>query len=236
LTGAPPGVDGTRSGAPSWRTDIAPVVARRRELARPMGGRLRFRLRLVAAAALPLLASAAWFETASAQICPNSSGVVTASGISCSIPPPSTVNRITASTSSAVVANGVHVAVPFGVGVTSQTGSLITFGVDPSTGGSSIVSQFGGGGITVLLANGASSKIDASDLNVTFGGGGNIIVEALAGGQITLDDGTVVNILNSGGNQGLLATGTNSRIIANNIRKPRRSAAAISASMPSRAA
>ena len=43
------------------------------------------------------------------------------------------------------------------------------------------------------------------------------MVEALAGGQITLDDGTVVNILNSGGNQGLLATGTNSRIIANNI-------------------
>ena len=150
-----------------------------------MGRRLRFRSRFVAAA-LPLIASAAWFETASAQTCPNSSGVVTASGISCSIPPASTVNRITASTSSAVVANGVHVAVPFGVGVTSQTGSLITFGVDPSTGGSSIVSQFGGGGITVLLANGASSRIDASDLNVTFGGGGNIIVEALAGGQITL--------------------------------------------------
>ena len=106
------------------------------------------------------------------------------------------------------MANGVHVAVPFGVGVTSQTGSLITFGVDPTAGAPSIVSQFGGGGITVLLANGTSSRIDASDLNVTFGGGGNIMVEAQAGGQITLDDGTVVDILNSGGNQGLLATGS----------------------------
>ncbi|HEY5288919.1 MAG TPA: autotransporter outer membrane beta-barrel domain-containing protein [Caulobacteraceae bacterium] len=139
------------------------------------------------------------------------------SGTSCAILPGSTVHRITASTNSAIDANGVDVPVPFGVGVTSQTGSLITFGVDPSAGGSSILSQFGGGGITVLLANGTSSKIDASDLNVTFGGGGNIMVEAQAGGQITLDDGTVVNILNSGGNQGLLATGTNSRIIANTI-------------------
>jgi hypothetical protein len=175
------------------------------------------RARRLAPAVALLLVSAPWFETASAQTCPNSGGTVTATAMSCAIQPGATVNRITASTSSEVVANGVHVAVPFGVGVTSQTGSLIAFGVDPTAGASSIVSQFGGGGITVLLANGASSRIDASDLNVTFGGGRNIMVEAQAGAQITLHDGTTIDILNSGGNQGLLATGTNSRIIANNI-------------------
>ena len=217
LTGAILGVHATRSGVPSWRTAVAPIAARLRELLRPAGVGCRFWSRLVAVAALPLLGVAPWFGTASAQTCPNSSGVVTASGISCSIPPASTVNRITGSSDAMITANGVRVSVPFGVGVTSQTGSLITFGVDPVAGASSIVSEFGGGGITVLLANGMSSRIDASDLNVTFGGGGNIMVEAQAGGQITLDDGTVIDILNSGGNQGLLATGTNSRIIANNI-------------------
>ncbi len=207
LTGAILGVHATRSGVPSWRTAVAPIAARLRELLRPAGVGCRFWSRLVAVAALPLLGVAPWFGTASAQTCPNSSGVVTASGISCSIPPASTVNRITGSSDAMITANGVRVSVPFGVGVTSQTGSLITFGVDPVAGGSSIVSEFGGGGITVLLANGMSSRIDASDLNVTFGGGGNIMVEAQAGGQITLRDGAAIDILNSGGNQGLLATG-----------------------------
>ncbi len=216
-TGATPGVDATRSRDPSWHTAVAPIVARLRELLRPVGGRFRFWPRLVPVAALTLLTSAPWFDTALAANCPIVGGTVSVSGTSCAIPPADTVNRITASTSSAVVANGVRVSVPFGVGVTSQSGSLITFGVDPIAGGSSIVSEFGGGGITVLLANGASSRIDASDLNVTFGGGGNIMVEALAGGQITLHDGTVIDILNSGGNQGLLATGANSRIIADGI-------------------
>ena len=173
---------------------------------------------LVPVAVLALLAPAPWFEDALAANCPiNGSGEVTVSGTTCVIPPADTVHRITGSSDAVIMANGVHVAVPFGVGVTSQTGSLITFGVDPTAGASSIVSQFGGGGITVLLANGGSSRIDASDLNVTFGGGGNIMVEAQAGAQITLHDGTTIDILNSGGNQGLLATGANSRIIANNI-------------------
>jgi outer membrane autotransporter protein len=161
--------------------------------------------------------AAPWFETALAADCPIVGGTVTVSGTSCAIPQADTVNRITASTSSAVVANGVHVSVPFGVGVTSQTGSLITFGVDPIAGASGITSEFGGGGITVLLANGTSSTIDASDLNVTFGGGGNIMAEAQAGGQIILHNGTNIDVLNSGGNQGLLATGTGSKIIVDGI-------------------
>jgi hypothetical protein len=138
-------VDAARCGAPTWRTAIAPVAIRLRDLVRPRATSAAGRLGLVTVA----ISFAGGVAPALAANCPIVGGTVNVSGTSCVIPPGDTVNRITASTNSAVVANGVHVPVPFGVGVTSQAGSLITFGVDPSAGGSSIVSQFGGGGITV---------------------------------------------------------------------------------------
>ncbi|WFU69609.1 autotransporter outer membrane beta-barrel domain-containing protein [Bradyrhizobium sp. CB2312] len=160
-------------------------------------------------------------STAQAANCPvNGSQEVSVSGAaaSCTIPPASTVARVTAANSAAIAADGVSINVPFGTAVTAQSGATITFGIAPApAGGSSIANPTGGGGIIGLLASGAQSHILASGLNVILSGGGNTLVKAENGGVITLDNNTLLNILNSGGNTGLLATGAGSQIIADSI-------------------
>jgi hypothetical protein len=75
----------------------------------------------------------------------------------CTVPPGTVPARITAQNSGQITANGVTVSVPFGTAVTAQVGGEITFGVDPTFNGSTILSRFGGGGSIGLLATGASS-------------------------------------------------------------------------------
>ncbi len=61
------------------------------------------------------------------------------------------------------------------------------------------------------------AKFSAADLTISFGGGGNILVKAAEGGHITLNPITALDILNSGGNQGLFATGVGSQIDATGV-------------------
>jgi outer membrane autotransporter protein len=199
---------------------MAPKRVRAEPGSAAVPSRVRHELIFVLFAALASVGAPGSISLAQAASCStNGQGQVNVSGTSgsCTVSPGQTVNGIVASNSAQVGANGVQVSVPYGTAATAQGGGLITFGIDPTKGGSSIVSQYGGGGLTGLLANGAGSEIDASGLTISFPGGGNILVWAENGGVVRLDDGTLLDILNSGGNQGLLATGAGSQIIANGI-------------------
>ncbi|HVX75987.1 MAG TPA: autotransporter outer membrane beta-barrel domain-containing protein [Bradyrhizobium sp.] len=81
---------------------------------------------------------------------------------------------------------------------------------------------------TVLLADGAGSRIVANDfLTLQIGtvsrsrglglGNGNSAIRAQNGGTIEIPDGGDVNFLTGGGNTGLLATGAGSSITTNNV-------------------
>ncbi len=166
-----------------------------------------------------LVAASVAIPAAQAANCPVSGGAVnvSGSGASCTIPAGSTVSGVTAGNTAAVTANGVTISVPYGTGVTAGSGAVITFGVDPVAGGSSMVSTYGSGGITGLLANGSGSEIVATGFNLSLPGGGDILVEATNGGIVRLNSGTLINMLNSGGNNGLLAIGAGSQIIGNGI-------------------
>ena len=61
--------------------------------------------------------------------------------------------------------------------------------------------------LTGLLAKGAGTEITASGIKIAFGGVGDILAEALNGGHVTLNGGAILDILNSGGNEGLRAIG-----------------------------
>ena len=72
-------------------------------------------------------------------------------------------------------------------------------------------------GLTGLLATGAGTEITASGIKITIGGVGNILAEAANGGHVTLNGGAILDILNSGGNEGLRAIGSGSQISASDI-------------------
>ena len=134
-------------------------------------------------------------------------------GTSCTVAPGSTIARATVSNTAGIVANGVRINVPFNTAATALTGGSITFGIDPTAGGSTIS---GGGGTIGLDANGTGSRITAAGLTINVTGGGNVSAKAEAGGQITLNPGTIIQMA-SGGTQGLWATGAGSQIIAYGI-------------------
>jgi outer membrane autotransporter protein len=165
------------------------------------------------AASLGLPAGFVRLHAQSCPIDPQGQATNSASGTSCTINPGTTVARATASNTAGIVANGVRINVPYNVAATTMTGGIITFGIDPTAGGSSIS---GGGGTTGLDANGMGSRIDATGLTVNLSGGGTTDVKAENGGQITLDAGTTIG-MTSGGTRGLWATGAGSTIIANGI-------------------
>ena len=134
-------------------------------------------------------------------------------GTTCTVPPGTTVARDTASNTAGIVANGERVNVPYNTAATAMTGGVITFGVDPTFGGSTIS---GGGGTAGLDAVGTSSRIVATGLAISLTGGGNVSAKAESGGEITLNPGTTIQ-MSSGGTQGLWATGAGSQIIASGI-------------------
>jgi outer membrane autotransporter protein len=159
---------------------------------------------------------AAGLVEARAQGCPidgSNQASNSAAGTSCSIAPGSTVARATASNTAGIVANGVRINVPFNVAATAASGGIITLGIDPTAGGSTIA---GGGGTTGLDAIGLGSRIVATGLTINLTGGGTTSAKAEAGGQITLNAGTTIQMV-SGGTQGLWATGAGSQIVASGI-------------------
>ncbi|WP_420993801.1 autotransporter outer membrane beta-barrel domain-containing protein [Cupriavidus sp. 30B13] len=183
-------------------------------------GRRHTPLRGYAWSALATAIAATAAPPAGAANCPASgqpAEYTSPAGTTCTVPA-GTAARITASgTGSAVQANGVNVAVPFGTGVTAQNGAAVMFGIDPSAGRGSITNPFGGGGITAMRAAGAGSQITASGVTVTLNAGGVVVASAEAGGLITLDSGTTVNVSPGGGSNTLVATGAGSRIVGNDV-------------------
>lgn len=161
---------------------------------------------------------AATASTARAAGCPSSAGEYTNGGVACSIPPGTSIARITATGSGAVTANGVAIAVPYGVAVTAQGGGSVLFGVDPATGPSTLSELYAGsGGITGLLSTGANSQIVASGLAINLPASGITVALAQNGGQITLNDGATINMNSGGGSQGLVASGAGSNITTNGL-------------------
>lgn len=142
--------------------------------------------------------------------------IVNGGGAACTLPAGATVPRITASNNSVVQANGVSVVVPYGTAITAQSGGSVLLGIDPVAGAPKLSEQFAGsGGITGLLASGPNSLITASGINVSLPASGITVARAEAGGQITLDSNSTINVSPGGGSQTLVATGPGSRIIAN---------------------
>lgn len=93
----------------------------------------------------------------------------------------------------------------------AQSGGQIIF--QP---GSTISPPYGGG-VTALVANGTGSQITADGLALNMNGnGGSVAAKAIAGGLITLNEGTAISFAaGGGGNTGLLASGAGSQIVSN---------------------
>ncbi|MBR0828151.1 autotransporter outer membrane beta-barrel domain-containing protein [Bradyrhizobium manausense] len=119
-----------------------------------------------------------------------------------------------------ITANGVTASFMNGQGIGAQArnGGIVTLGVDPLFGGSTINLGINGGGQNVgVIADGANSQIIATGLAVNLGGAGNNVgAQATNGGTVTLNNGSSINFLpGGGGNTGLWASGTNSQVITN---------------------
>ena len=167
---------------------------------------------------LVAFATSAGISPTWAANCPSNGGEFTNGGAACSIPPGTSAARITATGSGAIQANGVAIAVPYGVAVTAQGGGSVLFGVDPAAGPSRLSELYAGsGGITGLLANGANSQIVASGLVINLPASGITIALAENGGQITLNDGATITMTSGGGSQGLVASGAGSTITADGV-------------------
>ena len=167
---------------------------------------------------LALLAVGPSIQTASAAICPIVLGEVYANGApaSCTIFPGSLLTGVTTANHAEVTGNGVHILVPLLAAVSAASGSAVTF--DPSSiFGPPTIGPTAGIGLTGLLAQGAGTEITASGVRIAIGGVGVILAEAVNGGQVTLNGGAILDILNSGGNEGLRAMGSGSQIFANDI-------------------
>jgi outer membrane autotransporter protein len=121
--------------------------------------------------------------------------------------------------------NHVSMTWPGGFGgalVEATGGGLVQF---TNTGTINVPS---GSESSVLLADGAGSRIIADTLNLQIGtvsaptrglglGNGNAAIRAQGGGNVQITDGGTVTFLVGGGDTGFLATGTGSSITANNV-------------------
>jgi outer membrane autotransporter protein len=167
---------------------------------------------------LVLLVTSAGVSAVWGANCPSNAGEYTNGGAACSIPAGTAVSRITATGSGAIQANGIAIAVPYGIAVTAQNGGAVLFGVDPQAGPSTLSELYAGsGGITGLLANGTNSQIIASGLAINLPASGITIALAENGGQITLNDGSTINLNSGGGSLGLVASGAGSSITADDM-------------------
>ena len=190
----------------------------RRGLTTRPSARARLRPFLALLPALALLAVGPSIETASAAICPIVLGQVYANGAaaSCTIFPGALLTGVTTANHAEVTGNGVHILVPLLAAVSAASGSAVTFGPS-SIFGPPTIGPAAGIGLTGLLAKGAGTEITASGIRIAIGGVGDILAEALNGGHVTLNEGAILDILNSGGNEGLRAIGSGSQIVANDI-------------------
>ena len=203
-------------GGPSPQA-LATIDLRRGVRTRP-SARTRVRPFLALLPGLALLAVGPSIETASAAICPIVLGQVYANGAaaSCTIFPGALLTGVTTANHAEVTGNGVHILVPLLAAVSAASGSAVTFGPS-SIFGPPTIGPAAGIGLTGLLAQGAGTEITASGIRITIGGVGDILAEALNGGHVTLNGGAILDILNSGGNEGLRAMGPGSQIFANDI-------------------
>ena len=204
---------------PGWLSPQASaIIDLRRGLRTWPSARARLRPSLALLPALALLAVGPSIETASAAICPIVLGQVYASGAaaSCTIFPGALLTGVTTANYAEVTGNGVHILVPLLAAVSAASGSAVTLGPS-SIFGPPTIGPAAGIGLTGLLATGAGTEITASGIKITIGGVGNILAEAANGGHVTLNGGAILDILNSGGNEGLRAIGSGSQISASDI-------------------
>ena len=204
---------------PGWLSPQASaIIGLPRGLRTRPSARARLRPSLVLLPALALLAVGPSIETASAAICPIVLGEVYANGAaaSCTIFPGALLTGVTTANHAEVTGNGVHILVPLLAAVSAASGSAVTFGPS-SIFGPPTIGPAAGIGFTGLLAQGAGTEITASGIRIAIGGVGDILADALNGGHVTLNGGAILDILNSGGNEGLRAMGPGSQIFANDI-------------------
>ena len=204
---------------PGWLSPQASAtIGLRRGLRTRPSARARLRPSLALLPALAVLAVGPSIETASAAICPIVLGQVYASGAaaSCTIFPGALLTGVTTVNYAEVTGNGVHILVPLLAAVSAASGSAVTLGPS-SIFGPPTIGPAAGIDLTGLLAKGAGTEITASGIKIAFGGVGDILAEALNGGHVTLNGGAILDILNSGGNEGLRAIGSGSQILANDI-------------------
>lgn len=126
---------------------------------------------------------------------------VTGASASCTIAPASTVSRVTAAGAAQVQANGVQIAVPYGVAATAQGGGVIILDQD------TLINIQASGGNQGLVATGAGGRIiaDGITLEGTLLSGGDVAAHSQAGAQIQRTDVTVDIGGPGGGKTALLA-------------------------------